>query len=262
MAWWLSVGASESQNPVGNTSTVSATVYLNWNNGQAYAGYNFGGTVYIGDAGYPYTAPTSANWPNQVSSGSVAMASFSRTYEHSPSGYRGGVGTSADLGGPGGYAPGYLSAGGPSFGAIDYTRIPSAPSYVSASNVGPVITVSWPDAATPFGPLTYYWAYRSSTNGGATWGNWSGDNNVGTAKTFTQTFTGGATYQFRVRAANSDGTSGWMESNTLFLSSGGKRFTGSNWALTVGAAKRFNGSSWVDLVTGKRFDGTNWVNLT
>jgi hypothetical protein len=78
----------------------------------------------------------------------------------------------------------------------------------------------------------------------------------------TYTLTPGQTYQFRARAENTDGFGPYVESGTLFLTAGGKRWTGDNWALTVAQAKRFNGTSWIDLTTAKRYNGTAWINLS
>lgn len=262
MAWWLSVGGGESQDPGSNKSYVSATVYLNWNNRQSYAGYGgMYGEVNIGGTPYGYYAPDTVNYPNGTSTGSVAMASFTKTYLHDPNGYRGAVGTSAYLNGSGGYAPGYLSAGGQTFGAIDYSRPSASPTWCQASNVSNTITFQWNEASAPFGPITYYWIYRASSDGGATWGGWSGETSTSGLST-SGTYSPGQTYQFAVRASNSDGGGGWLYSNTVFLTAGGKRWTGNNWALTTGAAKRYTGSTWTNITIAKRFDGNNWVNLS
>jgi hypothetical protein len=268
MAWFLTIGTSESQNPSANQSTVSATLYLNWNGGSAYANYtqewyiNIGGNVTGG------AAPTAVNYnPNTGSyvslTGSVAVGSYSVTFTHDTNGYRGTVGTSGSFDGDGGFGPGDISVGGPTYGAIDYVRLPSAPASVTAVSVGPVITVTAGEASTPGPTITAYKvSYASSTNGGATWSSWSSETNMTNRVYSYNSLTPGLTYKFRVRATNSDGDGPFTESNTLFLTAGGKRYTGTNWALTAAAAKRFNGTSFVSLTTAKRYNGSAWVNLS
>jgi hypothetical protein len=259
MAWGISIGTSQSENPGANQSTVSATLYLTWNNRDAYSGYNFNCSINIGGNVRTVQMPTAFFAPTQT--GSVAVNSHSVPYNHDAAGFRGAVGTSGNIAGPGGFAPGNISVGGTTYGAIDYSRPAGNVPFVSASNVSNVISVSWGQAPAPFGPVTYYWQVRSSSNGGATWGGWSGETAT-TSLSTSGTYSPGLTYQFRVRAANSDGGGGYTESNTVFLNAGGKRWTGSNWALTTTAAKRFTGSAWVDLTTAKRWNGSSWVNLS
>jgi hypothetical protein len=147
-------------------------------------------------------------------------------------------------------------------GMTDFNRAPTAPGSVTANATGPTVVVTSSEASTPGPTITgYFVSYRSSTNGGSTWSAWSAEVSM-TSRAYTYTLTPGQTYQFRVRAQNSDGFSPYTESATLFLTAGGKRWTGDNWALTVAQAKRFNGTSWIDLTTAKRFDGATWVNLS
>lgn len=268
MGWWLTVGTSESQNPSANQSTVGVVAYLNWNSGSAYSGYNQEVYINIGGASSgAIAAPTTVNYNGYswVSlTGSVQVGSWARTFDHTTEGYRGTVETSASFDGDGGYAPGDISAGGPTYGVIDYVRIPGAPSSVTAVAVGSVITVTSGEASTPGPTITAYKvSYASSTNGGATWSSWSSETNMSSRVYAYNSLTPGLTYKFRVRATNADGDGPFTESNTLFLTAGGKRYTGANWALTVGAAKIFNGSAFVSLTTAKRYtdDGT-WVSLS
>lgn len=246
----------QTTNEAANQSTVYAKIIVSSDRYSAYDGYATSYNINIGGNNYGAAGPSriwySESWETTAS----------RTYTHTSAGARGAVDSSVSFTGSG-WAPSG-SAGPQQVGGLDYYRPPSAPASMTVSNIGSTITGSWPDASTPFGPLTYYWASRSSSNGGSTWSAWSGDNNVGTGKTFTQTFTAGLTYQFRVRAANSDGTSGWRESSTLFLTAGGKRYTGTNWALTTAAAKRYTGTAWANITTSKKYDATSktWVNLS
>lgn len=263
MAWFLTLEASQSQNPGANQSTVSATLYLNWNNGSAYSNYDQEFYIIVGGISTGWiSAPRSVNWPNQTNSGRVALWTHSPTFNHDTNGYRGPVGTYGYFNGDGGFGPGDIDVTGPTFGALDYVRLPSAPSSVSASATGPTVVVTSGEASTPGPAITgYFVSYASSSNGGATFGSWSSESTM-TNRSFTYTLTPGLTYKFRVRAQNGDGFSGYTESSSLFLAAGGKRFTVSDWALTVTAAKRFNGTAWVDLTTAKRFNGTDWVNLS
>jgi hypothetical protein len=262
MAWFLTIGTSESQNPGGNTSTVSAALYLNWNNAERYSGTSTSGHINIGGNIFPFTGPTSGGSTAQT--GSTLLYSYPLTYTHDANGYRGPVGTGGFFdSAPNPFAPQNLSVSGPTYGAIDYVRLPSAPSSVSAVATGPTVVVTSGEASTPGPTITNYWvSFASSSNGGATFGSWSSESAM-TSRAFTYTLTPGLTYKFRVRAQNTDGYGGFTESASLFLAAGGKRWTGADWALTVNAAKRFNGTAWVDLTTAKRYtDAGTWVNLS
>jgi hypothetical protein len=263
MAWFLSLESSQSQNPGANQSTVSATLYLNWNNGSAYASYDQEFYIVVGGVSTGWlAAPRNVNWPNQTNSGRVGLWTHSPTFTHDINGYRGAVGTYGYFDGDGGFGPGDIDVTGTTYAAIDYVRLPSAPSSVSAVATGPTVVVSAGEASTPGPTITgYFVSFASSSNGGATFGSWSSESTM-VSRQHTYTLTPGLTYKFRVRAQNGDGYGGFTESSTLFLTAGGKRWTGTDWALTVAQAKRFNGTAWIDLTTAKRFDGTNWVNLS
>lgn len=269
MAWSISVGASQSTNEAGNQSTVYATLYLSWSSWESFANYDVEGYVNIGGSVAGAAAPRQVNYPNAVQSGTIAIVSHSVTYTHDANGYRGAVGTSGSFDGDGGYSPGDLSVGGPSFGAIDYDRKPAAPTTVSvAINADKSVTVTSNAVSSPAGTATYYVGYRTSTDGGSTWGSWSSYTTIpSNARTYTYSagsLTYGLTYQFRMYASNSDGSSAATTSNspsTVFLPAGGKRFDGSTWNPT-GTAKRFDGTNWNTLTVAKRFNGTSWVDMT
>lgn len=265
MGYWLTISTSESQNPSANQSTVSATLTLNSNNYSNYAGgYAAGGSINIGGNVSSFSGPVTYLYPSNPQNGSAVIHTHSVTFTHDGNGYRGQVGTSGSFNGGGGNAPGQLNVTGSTYSAIDYVRLPSAPSSVTAVSVGPVITVSAGEASTPGPTITAYKvSYASSTNGGATWSDWSGEQNMTNRVYSYNSLTPGLTYKFRVRATNSDGNGPFTESNTLFLTAGGKRYTGANWALTAAAAKRFNGTSFVSLTKAKRYtDAGTWVNLS
>ena len=151
----------------------------------------------------------------------------------------------------------------------NFTFTAGTPPWMSAAAVTGVtgsVNISWGAATSYLTPVTYYYSYRSSSNGGASYSSWSSASSTTATSANYSSLTPGLTYQFRVYATNGqDGDSGYRESNTVFLTAGGKRFAGPNandWALTAAQAKRWNGSSWTTLSTLKRFDGTNWVNLS
>lgn len=263
MAYSVSINTSESQNSGSNQSTVYASLTLTATN-QGYSGYSTSFSIVIDGV----TVADRVGGPgalNTDGSGTETWTSntYSRTFTHNSDGTRGTVATSGTFYGGGGFSPpsGGIGGTGTTFGALDYSRPAGMPSYCTASNVSNTITVNWDQAPAPFGPITYYWIYRSSSNGGVDWTPWSGETATSSLST-SGTYTAGQTYQFAVRAANSDGGGDWRYSNTIFLTAGGKRWTGSNWALTTTAAKRWTGSAWTNITTAKRFDGTNWVNLS
>lgn len=263
MAYGISFSTSQSENPGANQSTVNGALYLTWNNRDSYSGYTFNCSINIGGNVRTVQMPTSFFPSTQT--GSLLVNTHSVTFNHDANGYRGPVGTSGNIAGPGGFAPGNLTAGGPTYGAIDYVRLPGAPSSVTASAIGPTVTVTSSEASTPGPTITNYWvSYASSSNGGATFSSWSAESAM-SSRAFTYNLTPGLTYKFRVRAQNTDGYGPYTESATLFLTAGGKRFKQdlTGWALTVNAAKRFNGTAWVDLTTAKRYsDAGTWVNLS
>ena len=265
MAWGIRLATSESQNPGANTSAVTATLYLTWDNRDAYSGSNFNCSVTIGDTTYSTPMPTAFFAPTQ--SGETQVHSITRTYGHNPNGERGSVGTSGNIAGPGGFAPGNLSATGPTYPAINYDRRPAAPSTVTpVLNADRSITVTSNAVSSPAGTPTYYVASSASSDGGATWGAFSSYITIpGNGLSYTYTLGSlpqGLTYRFRMYASNSDGNSGeTISASSVFLPAGGRRWTGSAWASTQ-TARRWNGSSWVNLTTAKRWNGSSWVNLT
>ena len=265
MGWWLSLGTSESQNAGSNQSTVSATLYLNWDGGSAYANYTQEWYINIGGNQTGGSAPSSANWNGSswVSlTGSVAIGSHSVTFTHDANGYRGAVGTSASFDGDGGYAPGDISTTGTTYGAVDYDRKPSAPTSVTSTlNSDKSITVTSNSVSSPAGTATYYVSY--SSDGGSTWSSYT--TIPSNARTYTYalgSLTLGLNYRFRMYASNSDGSSAaFTQTSDVFLPAGGKIYDGSSWGPTL-TAKRYTGSAWQTLTTAKRYDGSSWINLS
>lgn len=271
MGYWLTVGSYQTQDPANNQSTVYATLYLNSDNWSSYAGYNSaGGYFAIGGAVTWFSGPTSFNYSPNNQYHTQAICSISRTFTHDANGYREAIISDGYFNGGGGYAPGPIY-GNDSYasGALDYDRKPAAPTTVSITlNADKSIQVQSNAVSSPAGTATYYISSRSSSDGGSTWGSWSSYTTIpSNARTYTYSagsLTYGLTYQFRMYASNSDGSSAATTSNspsTVFLPAGGKRFDGSTWNPT-GTAKRFDGTNWNTLTVAKRFNGTSWVDMT
>lgn len=267
MAWSISVSASQSTNEAANQSTVSATLYLSWSSWESFANYDVEGYVNIGGSVAGAASPRQVNYPNAVQSGSIAIVSHSVTYTHDANGYRGAVGTSGSFDGDGGYSPGDLSVGGPSYGAIDYDRKPAAPSTVTpVLNADKSITVTSNAVSSPAGTATYYVSWASSSDGGSTWSAWSSYTTIpSNARAYTYalgSLTMGLTYKFRMYASNSDGSSAATATTTnTFLPAGAKVYNGTTWKNGT-IANIYTGSGWVPITTAKRYNGTDWVNLT
>lgn len=265
MAWSTSINSSQTTDPSGNSSTIYVSLTFSAIN-QGYSGHSTSFNVVIGGVVVGSGGGPSALNTDGVGTDSWTSPTYSRTFPHDTNGYRAAQGTSGTFYGSGGFSPpsGGVGGTGTTYGAIDYVLLPSAPSSVTAVAVGSIITVTSGEASTP-GPTidAYKVSYASSSNGGASWSAWSGESNMSSRVYTYSSLTPGLTYKFRVRAHNGDGDGGYTESNTVFLSSGGKRYTGTNWALTVAAAKKFNGSTWTSFGTAKKFtDAGTWVNLS
>lgn len=217
---------------------------------------NLGGNVFSGSGGY-----------NLPGDSSMTLLDNSVYIGHNANG-SGSVSVSGSFSGNGGFPIGSGSASG-TYTMVDFDRKPAAPTTVSiALNADKSITVTSNAVSSPAGTATYYISSRSSSNGGSTWGSWSSYTTIpSNARTYTYSagsLTYGLTYQFRMYASNSDGSSAATTSNspsTVFLPAGGKRFDGSTWNPT-GTAKRFDGTNWNTLTVAKRFNGTSWVDMT
>lgn len=245
----IGVSSSQSTNEGANQSTVYATMTL-YSNGWSFDGYTTYYGIRIGDEWFTGTATRTLYSPNTWS------VSAQKTFNHDANGYRGDVSVEAYFDGTGPYMPDYLSAGGPTQGAINYDRKPGSPASVTATvNADKTITVAVAAVSSPAGTPTYFIQY--SQNGGAWTGTQSSTNT-------TQTVSGlapGSNYQFRAYATNSDGTGGTTYSSTVFLPSGGKRYTGTGFSPTS-IARRYTGTGWQDLSIAKRYTGTGWTDLT
>lgn len=156
--------------------------------------------------------------------------------------------------------------------------VPSAPSTITGPyenptlKVGRSVTINYSEDANHYGNASLGYFMQFSTDNGATWHGWNnatktiltnGENLV-TGGTFTyQLLTPALTYKWRVYAKNTIGTGNLSRATPFgtFVSSGGKRWTGSTYVPTE-SAKRWTGSGWTDITVAKRWSGTGWVDLT
>ena len=214
MGYWIGVGAEQSLDEANNRSYVRAWVDLYWNNSSSwsYGSSNTWGSVTIGGETINFGGPKSGGGSG---SGSTRLyTSGWKLFNHdSVSGYRGAVGTSGYFSGDylGSFSPYDLSAGGPTFGAIDYDRRPATPSFASVTRSGTSYTVTVNATSSPAGTPTYY-VERSENGGGY------GSRQGSTGRTFT--FNGcavGSSQVFRVEASNGDGWSGWGYTGTYIV---------------------------------------------
>lgn len=266
MAWYLTQSVYAIADDPGNNRRLYRTdVYLNASGYMAYSGYggaNGGGSV--DGQGFSWGGPSAASLNNS----SVVINTSDFWIYGDANGYHGDVGASSWFNGGGGYAPGYITASASTSG-FNYDRKPDAPSTVSITlNADKSIFVQSNVVSSPAGTATYYIAARSSANGGSTWGAWSGWTTIGgNARSYTYaagTLTYGLTWQFKMYASNSDGSSAETVSNSpasVFLPAGGRRFDGSNFNPTS-IAKRHNGTDFVTLTIAKRHNGTSFVDMT
>lgn len=244
-------------NIAANTSTVRVRAYVNFSGGSA-SSYSVSGSTSAGGWNYGYMSFSGAGsilvFSNDITVGHNADGSGS--YSFSGSATSGGWGSA--------------STGTGSLGLTNFDFTPGTPGTMTATPTVGVpgrVDLTWGASTSYVNPVTYYYSYRSSTDGGVSYGSWSGESTTTNTYASYTSLTPGITYQFRVRAYNGqDNYSGYRESNTAFLVAGGKRYAGPNpvtdWALTAAQAKRWNGSAFVSLATLKRWDGSNWVNLS
>lgn len=156
-------------------------------------------------------------------------------------------------------------------GNYQWTTVPSAPADIQVTgNTGQVISGTYSNSSSAGGSTItgYRMQYRSSSDG-SSWSGWSGSTKAVSGNTWSYSASGdgltpGYYYQFRVFSENNIGSvtgqSYPATTGTVFMTAGGKRWTGSVWQSTS-TAKRWNGSAWVDLTTAKRWNGSSWVNL-
>lgn len=242
-------------NIAANTSTVRVRAYVNFS-GSSASSYSVSGSTSAGGWNYGYM---SFSGP-----GSILVFSYDFPVNHNPDGS--GSYNFSGSATSGGWGSASTGTGTLTLSNFDFTAgVPASMTATYTPGVG--VGVSWAASVSYITPVTYYHSYRSSTDGGVNYGSWSSETSTTSLSASYNSLTPGLTYQFRVRAYNGqDNYSGYRESNTVFLTAGGKRYAGPNpvtdWILTAAQAKRWNGSSFVSLGTLKRWDGTNWVNLS
>jgi len=241
-----------------NRSLVRVRAFVNFS-GYSASSYSVSGSTTAGGWNYGYMSFSGSGQIEVYNSGNFYVghnADGTGSYNFSGSASSGGWG-SASTGG--GTLP---------LSNFDFTAgLPGVMTAAAVTGVSGRIDISWGASTSYVNPVTYYYSYRSSSNGGVSYGSWSGESTTTSTSASYTSLTPGLTYQFRVRAYNGqDNSSGYRESNTVFLVAGGKRYFGPNpvsdWALTAAQAKRWTGSAWTSLGTLKRFDGSNWVNLS
>jgi len=238
-------------NIAANTSTVRVRAYVNFT-GSSASSYSVAGSTSAGSWNYGFMSFSGAGqilvFSNDITVGHSADGSGSYSFSGSAS--------------SGGWGSASTGTGVLTLQNFDFT--PGTPTSFAASYVaGTGIILTWGASTSYITPVTYYHSYRSSSDGGVTFGSWSSDTSTTSLTATYASLTPGLTYQFRIRAYNGqDNSSAYATSNNVFLTAGGKRYTGTDWALTVTAFKRFDGSAWQNVTTAKRFDGTNWQNLS
>lgn len=254
----------ESHSISSNTSVIRIRVNVIDNN-SSYGGYGTGSWSAsvngIGSWGNSFSYDFSAGQ-------NYALLDTTFTITHAANGSA-SVSGSASFSGdsPVGSATAYLTISSP--GDIkDFDFTAGIPSSLTAAHIaGTDVKLDWTQSVSYKTPVTYYVSYRSSSNGGSTYGSWSSETSTQNLTYTYASLTPGLTYQFRVRAYNGvDDYSLYRTSNTVFLTAGGKRFATPNWVLTATQAKRFNAgtNAWVSLTTAKRYDGASgtWKNLS
>lgn len=109
---------------------------------------------------------------------------------------------------------------------------------------------------------SYSVQYRTSSDGGQTWGAWGNTQTMTSLQYTYQLLPPALTYDFRVYSTNQTGSSSPTSiSSAFFVAAGGKRWNGTTFIPTQ-TAKRWGTSSWVDITTAKRWSGTAWVDLS
>lgn len=142
--------------------------------------------------------------------------------------------------------------------------IPTAPASLSYSKTGRNVTLTAGASSSAGGGTisSYSVQYRTSSDGGSTWGTW-GNTQTMTNLSYTYSLLPPAlTYDFRVYSTNQTGSSATTSITTpFFVAAGGKRWDGLAFIPTQTAKRRASGS-WVDITIAKRWNGTTWADLS
>lgn len=151
-------------------------------------------------------------------------------------------------------------------GTLTVPNVPSAPSTCTVSTpAGRSVTVTSGSAINNGATITGYYAQQSADNG-VTWKNAAGT--VGGADlmtsqqiTYSNLF-GGATYKFRVYAANEMGSGATTTSASTFVPSGGKRYDGTSFVNASTASRRNEtNTEWVPMTITKKYVDGAWTDF-
>lgn len=159
-----------------------------------------------------------------------------------------------------GYAADSEGTGGNVTFTVPIPNVPSAPTTCTVSApAGRSVTVTSGTANTNGAAITGYYAQQSADNG-VTWKNAAGTLNGSDPMTSQEivynNLVGGATYKFRVYAANEMGSGTTTTSGSVFVPSGGKRFDPiTETFINASTANRRNESNtgWTPIATTKKY---------
>lgn len=202
MAYTVTINSSQSTNAAGNQSTVYVSLTLTAIN-QGYSGYNTSLVLYVGGNLVANVGGPSALNTDGAGTESWTSGTYSYTFTHDyNTGTRGAVGTSGTFYGGGGYSPpsGGISASGATYGAIDYDRSPTTPSYtgITRSADFTYFTNTYTGGVNNNGPTPTY-TLQYSTNS-SSWTTYTLDANNRVY------LSSSSQYYFKVIASNPDGT--------------------------------------------------------
>lgn len=165
-----------------------------------------------------------------------------------------------------GYAADSEGTGGTVTSDVAIPNVPSAPASISVTPpAGRSVTITAGAAANNGAAITAYYAQQSSDNG-VTWRNAAGTLNGSdtmTAQAITYSgLLGGATYKFRVYAANEMGSGAVTTSASTFVPSGGKRYNGSAFVNASTASRRnATNTAWVPMTITKKYVNGQWTDF-
>lgn len=157
-----------------------------------------------------------------------------------------------------GYAADSEGTGGSVTSDVAIPNVPSAPASCSVTTpAGRSVTVTSGTAAGNGATVTAYYAQQSSDNG-VTWKNAAGTVNgsdLMTAQSIVyNNLIGGATYKFRVYAANEMGSGATTTSASTFVPSGGKRYNGTAFInASVASRRNETNTGWTPIATTKKY---------
>lgn len=194
-------------NPGNNSSTVRSQLFIEATSSYFQARAN--GSHSISGVTVWSISNQTINMPGLNSSVFLSDNSIEVGHNADGSGSASGYGYFATVDQSSGWKVPGISVSG-SIGLSDFTRLPSAPASCTYSRSGQSVTVTAGNASSPLG-VTYYVQYNRNGAGWTAQQTMSGQS---------YTYTGldwGASYQFRVWAASSEGAGGFTYSGTLTM---------------------------------------------